>query len=321
LGSAEGYLIVNDVEEPPGHIDLRANQGYLGRIRVRSFLGMALRVGAGFVTGGSGDKETVGVLYIDFLHPHNFTKEEVQVAQMFANYAATAIAAARVHERKLEIEKVAAINAFGARFAHRVGNLLGTVPLNFNAIQRLLKESNDPHLKAHLDLLHEDVAKVERILEAGKNLRRFGSIQKEPVMINDLMQQVLQQQKLPANIDSALELDPEVGTLPANKSVLTDILSDMIDNALYAMPTGGRLVLGTQWHHENNVVEIRVSDTGGGIPPKVQQRLREPFFTTKEANLGLGVWLCHQAIQEMGGKLIINSEVDRGTSFIIQLPI
>ncbi len=321
LGSVDGYLIVDDVEKPPGHIDLRANQGYLGKIRVRSFLGVALRVGAGLVTEGSGDKETVGVLYIDFLHPHKFTREEVQVAQMFANYAATAIAAARVHERKLEIEKVAAINAFGARFAHRVGNLLGTVPLNFNAVQRLLKESDDLHLQAHLELLREDIAKVERILVAGKNLRRFGSIQKEPLMINDLLREILAQQKLPANVDARLELDPQVEKLPANKSVLMDIFSDMIDNAMYAMPTGGCLTMGTKLHRESNVVEIRVSDTGCGISPEVLQRLREPFFTTKEANLGLGVWLCHQAVQEMGGKLKISSEVDRGTSFIIQLPI
>jgi len=323
LGSAEGYLIVDDVESPPHDVDVRPREGFLQRIRVQSFLGVALRVGAGFGTEGSGDKETVGVLYIDFLHPHKFQKEEIQVAQMFANYAATAIAAARVHERKLEIERVAAINAFGARFAHRVGNLLGTVPLNFNAIQRLLKDSSNPHLKAHLDLLREDVAKVERILEAGKNLRRFGSIHKEPVMINEIIREVFGQQKLPPTINVALELDEKVGTVAANKPVLMDILSDMIDNALYAMPNGGRLTLGTKLYRENNMVEIRVSDTGWGIPPDVLQSLQKPlpFFSTKENNLGLGVWLDYQAVQQMGGKLHIESQVNIGTSFSIQLPL
>jgi GAF domain-containing protein len=321
LGSAEGYLIVDDVESPPHDVDVRPHEGFLQQIRVQSFLGVALRVGTGFGAEGSSDKETVGVLYIDFLHPHKFQKEEIQVAQMFANYAATAIAAARVHERKLEIERVAAINAFGARFAHRVGNLLGTVPVNFNAIQRLLKNSSNPHLKAHLDLLREDVAKIERILEAGKNLRRFGSINKEQVMINEIIREVIGQQKLPPTINVTLKLDEKVGTVAANKPVLMDIFSDMIDNALFAMPSGGRLTMETELHRDSNMVEIRVSDTGCGIPPEILPRLREPFFTTKEANLGLGVWLCHQAVQEMGGKLIIHSDVDRGTSFTIQLPI
>ena len=323
LGSTEGYLIVDDVERPPLNVDVRPNEGFLRQIRVCSFLGVALRVGAGFVAEGSGEKETVGVLYIDFLHPHQFTKEEVEVAQMFANYAATAIAAARIHERKLEIEKVAAINTFGARFAHRVGNLLGTVPVNFEAIRRLLKESTDPHLQAHLDLLHGDVRMVEGILEAGKNLHKFSSIHQELVMINDILREVLRQQKLPEHIHAALELDPEVGTLPANKSVLMDILSDMIDNALYAMPKGGRLTLGTRWLRENNIVEIRVSDTGEGISPDILQSLQKPlpFFSTKENNLGLGVWLAHQAVQQMGGKLIIASQINIGTSFIIQLPL
>ncbi|MDZ7360445.1 MAG: GAF domain-containing protein [candidate division KSB1 bacterium] len=323
LGSAEGYLIVDDVESPPHDVDVRPHEGFLQQIRVQSFLGVALRVGTGFGTEGSSDKETVGVLYIDFLHPHKFQKEEIQVAQMFANYAATAIAAARVHERKLEIERVAAINAFGARFAHRVGNLLGTVPVNFNAIQRLLKDSSNPHLKAHLDLLREDVAKIERILEAGKNLRKFGSIHKEAVVMNDILREVLGQQKLPDHVNASLDLDQEVGTLTANKSVLMDILSDMIDNALYAMPNGGHLTLGTKLHRENNMVEIRVSDTGWGIPSDVLQSLQKPlpFFSTKENNLGLGVWLDYQAVQQMGGKLHIESEVNFGTSFIIQLPL
>ena len=323
LRNANGYIIVEDVQNPPDHVNIRVNEGIFGQIKVQSFLGVALRVGAELVAEGSGDKETVGVLYIDFLRPHKFKKEEIEVAQMFANYAATAIAAARVHERKLEIEKVAAINAFGARFAHRVGNLLGTVPLNFTAIQKLLKASNDPHLKAHLDLLREDVAKVERILEAGKNLRRFGSIQQEAVRLNDLMKEVFEQQKLPANIDARLELDPQVETLAASQSVLMDIFSDMIDNALSVMPTGGRLTMSTRLLHESNIVEIRLSDTGSGIAPEVLKRLRErePFFSTKEANMGLGVWLCHLAVQQMGGKLMIESQVNAGTSFIIHLPI
>jgi len=323
LNSSEGYITVEDVEVPPANIDLRAHEGFMGQIRVCSFLGVLLRISAGSVAAGSHEKETVGVLYIDFLKPHKFEKDEIQVAQMFANFAAAAIAAARMQERKLElekVEKVSAINSFGTRFAHRVGNLLGTVPVNFDAVQRLLKNSNDQHLKAHLDLLHDDVKKVQRILEAGKNLRRFGSIQKEPVMINEIMCEVLGLQALPPNVTATLELDPKVELLLANKPVLMDILSDMIDNAFYAMENGGHLTLATRLHREINVVEFRVSDTGCGIPPEVLQRLREPFFTTKEANLGLGVWLCHQAVQEMGGQLRIASQVGQGTSFIIQLP-
>jgi len=321
--SPAGYIMVEDIHHPPAHVNIRVNEGILGQIKIQSFLGVALRVGAGFVAEGSDDKEMVGVLYIDFHQPRKFKKEEIEVAQMFANYAATAIAAARIHERRLEIERVAAINAFGARFAHRVGNLLGTVPLNFNAIQRLLNEANYPALKAHLDLLGEDIRKVERILEAGKILRRYGSIHREPVMINALMQEVLEQQKLPENINVAFELDQEVGTIAANKLVIMDILSDMIDNALYAMPTGGRLVLETKKHRENNTVEIRVSDTGWGIPPDILQSLQKPlpFFSTKKNNLGLGVWLDYQAVQQMGGRLNIESQVNVGTTFSIHLPL
>ena len=323
LKSSAGYIIVEDINQPPARVNIRVNEGILGQINVQSFLGMALRVGAEVVAEGSDDKETVGVLYIDFLQPHKFKKEEIEVAQMFANYAATAIAAARIHERRLEYERVTAINAFGARFAHRVGNLLGTVPLNFNAIQRLLNGADSAPLQAHLKLLSEDVRKVERILDAGKSLRRHGAINKEPVMINQLIRELAEQHKMPENIVVRLELDQEAGNIAANKLVLVDILSDMIDNAIYAMPGGGQLILGTQKHHDNNTIEIHVRDTGCGIQPDILQTLQKPlpFFSTKKDNLGLGVWLDYQAVQQMGGRLNIESQVEVGTTFSIQLPL
>ena len=321
LSSADGVLIIDDVEKPPMELDVRPNQGFLGQIRVRSFLGVALRVGAKFDAEGREDRETVGVLYVDFLSPHNFKKQEIVLAQMFANYAATAIAASRAHHRKIEAEKLNAVNAFGARFAHRVGNLLGTVPVNFKAIDSLLNGSANTTLQSHLNILRNDVQKIQRLLLAGRNLKKFESSVKELLMLNDLLRTVAGQRSMPENVAMTLELDNRVPAISASRSVLIDIISDMIDNALYAMEKkGGRLLLATRLIDASNTVEIRVSDTGIGIPQNVLSRLREPFFTTKEANLGLGVWLCNQAVQQMGGELIIESEVDTGTSFVIQLP-
>jgi len=322
LESPEGYLVVDDVELPPENVNLRPSEGFMGQIKVRSFLGVLLRVGSGSVSEKSGDTETVGVLYVDFLRQHTFKKEEVQIAQMFANYAATAIAVARAHERKLEVERLGAINSFGARFAHRVGNLLGTVPINFAAIQKMLQHLQDPALQSHLELLEEDVDKVQRILDMGRNLRRFDTNKKETVDLNEILREVLAEQSLPANVSASLNLDEATLPLQGNKALFKDIFDDMVENALDAMPNGGRLEISTRLNREQSLVVVRVTDTGHGIPQRVLERLRhEPFTTTKEANMGLGVWLCHQAMQQMGGKLEIESQVNAGTSFIIELPV
>jgi len=319
LSSAEGVLIVDDVEKPPMKLDVRANQGFLGQIRVQSFLGVALRVGAGVSADGKGDKETVGVLYIDFLSPHNFKEQEIDLAQIFANYAATAIAASRAQQRKVEEEKLNAISLFGARFAHRVGNLLGTVPVNFRAVESKLNGADDEALREHLNLLREDVQKIQRLLLASRNLKKFETSVKEAVMINDLLREIAEQHILPTNVSMEIKLDDNVPPIIASRSVLADILSDMIDNSLYAMEkSGGRLTLCTKLH--DGMIELRVADEGCGIAPEILKRLREPFTTTKEANLGLGVWLCDQAVQQMGGSLIIESEANVGTSFTIHLP-
>lgn len=322
MESSEQYLVVDDVENPPPPVALRIGEGFLGRIKVRSFLGVLLRVATEGTAENHTEKETVGVLYIDFLSPHTFKKEEIQLAQMFGDYAATAIAAARLREHRLAMEKLAAINAFGARFAHRVGNLLGTVPVNFEAIERLLRRVELPDLRDHLELLRDDVQKVQRILEAGRHLRRFGSGHQENFDLTALLRELTAAQILPANIQLSLELEEKVPALSLNRAVLVDIFSDMIENALYAMAeTGGTLTISARHLSQLRMVEVCVRDTGCGIAPHVLERLGEPFFTTKEANLGLGVWLCRQAVEDMGGKLLFTSEVNVGTAFTIQLPL
>lgn len=168
--------------------------------------------------------------------------------------------------------------------------MLGTVPVNFEAIERLLRRVQLPDLRAHLELLRDEVQKVQRILEAGRHLRRFGSSHQENFDLTALLRELTAAQILPTNIQLNLELEEKMPALFLNRAVLVDIFCHMIENTLYAMSeTGGTLTISARHLPQLRIVEVCVRDTGCGIASHVLERLGEPFFTTQAADLGLGV--------------------------------
>jgi signal transduction histidine kinase len=104
----------------------------------------------------------------------------------------------------------------------------------------------------------------------------------------------------------------------ADEAQLRQVFLNLIRNAREAMPRGGQLTV-TAWHTPEGV-EVRVQDTGEGMTPEVQERLYEPFFTTKTGGTGLGLALSRQIVESHGGRLSLESAVGRGTTFHVFLP-
>jgi signal transduction histidine kinase len=86
------------------------------------------------------------------------------------------------------------------------------------------------------------------------------------------------------------------------------------------MPTGGTINIGVHKHNEEQII-IRITDDGCGIPPDLLARVGEPFFTTKQNGTGLGMAVTHQIIESHGGRMLIESEIDYGTTVSVLLPI
>jgi len=106
-----------------------------------------------------------------------------------------------------------------------------------------------------------------------------------------------------------------------NPSELREVLTNMIFNAVDAMPNGGKITISTQ-PQTDEWVEMRITDTGIGMTEEVKKRIFDPFFTTKGVtNSGLGMSVSFGIVKRHGGEILIESEVGKGTSFIIHLPI
>ena len=118
------------------------------------------------------------------------------------------------------------------------------------------------------------------------------------------------------------DLDADLPIIQGNANQLQQVLMNLMINAQQAM--GGKAgEVRVSAHRDEDQIEIRVSDNGPGIPAEIQQRLFEPFFTTKPAGegTGLGLSVSFGIVKDHSGEISVDSEVGRGTDFIIRIPI
>jgi signal transduction histidine kinase len=117
-----------------------------------------------------------------------------------------------------------------------------------------------------------------------------------------------------------LEVDPTLPSLKIDKGKITQALINIVTNGLYAMEGGGRLAIQAEIDRRD-WVKVTVSDTGKGIPKEEIEKVFDYSYTTREKGLGLGLPIAHKVIEEHGGKITIESQVRKGTTISIYLPV
>ncbi len=178
----------------------------------------------------------------------------------------------------------------------------------------------------------EGVGRVAKIVRAMRNLAPVGDEQKTPVDINSTIDSTVtvcrNEWKYVANVEMDLAGDlPPLLCLPAE---LSQVILDLIINAARAIgevvgerpERKGTIIVSTR--RDGDWVEIRVRDTGGGIPDQIRSKVFDPFFTTKEvgAGVGHGLSIAHSVVVDKhGGTITFETETGEGTTFIVQLPV
>jgi signal transduction histidine kinase len=166
-----------------------------------------------------------------------------------------------------------------------------------------------------------------------KRLRQFykkdqGDEDIKPVDINDLVTESVsitqprwKDESMARGLDLRIETRlGEVPVFPVNGPEIREVLTNLIFNAVDAMPEGGVITIRTR--AEGAEVILEVIDTGTGMTEDTRRRCLEPFFTTKdEDGTGLGLSVTHGILQRHGGSMDVESEVGKGTTFILRLPV
>jgi signal transduction histidine kinase len=116
-----------------------------------------------------------------------------------------------------------------------------------------------------------------------------------------------------------VELDRELPVIDADPALINRALQNLVLNALDAMPSGGSLLLRTG--HHDGAVTLSVSDTGSGLTREECERLFTPYYTTKQHGTGLGLAIVQSVVSDHHGKITVESEPGRGSTFRIELPV
>ncbi len=232
----------------------------------------------------------------------------------------------RIEEQLFQAEKLRAVGEMASGVAHDFNNALAAILGN---TQLLLHNAPDGELKETLKII-EKVAK-----DSGQTVRRLQDFTRRGlpqeflnVDINTIIRDSIEMTKprwkdesqsrgIHIEIASSLQDIPFVS---GNASELREVLTNMIFNAVEAMPEGGKIEIRT--FQKRRGIYIQISDTGVGIAEEAKKRIFEPFFTTKPfTNTGLGLSMSYGIIKKFGGEIEVESRVGRGTTFTITLPV
>jgi two-component system NtrC family sensor kinase len=236
---------------------------------------------------------------------------------------------AEAENRLLQSEKQASIGRLAAGVAHEINNPLTGV-LTFTRILLRSQDIGEKNL-SHLQKIAESTIRVKKIVKGLLDFSRQTELDREPTDINRLIHGVIsamENQALIKGVSMKFNSAENLPMLTLDRNQIQSVLINLIINALDAMGQGGTIAISTGISLSasdtgKKGVEIAVSDNGCGIPPEDLDKLFEPFFTTKEVGegTGLGLAVSYGIVQRHGGTIRVQSEVGRGSTFTVWLPI
>jgi len=231
----------------------------------------------------------------------------------------------RMQEQLMVTDRLASIGQLASGIAHELNNPLTSV-IGFSDLL-LGKEDLPDDVREDLKIINREAQRTSQVVKNLLTFARKHGQAKQPVSINSLIGQVLEMRAYEQrvnNIEVNTQFAPDLPEIVADSFQLQQVFLNIIINAEYFMieaHKGGTLTITTQ--RAGDIIRISFADDGPGIAKENLGHLFDPFFTTKEVGkgTGLGLSICHGIITEHGGRIYAESELGKGATFIIELPI
>jgi two-component system, NtrC family, sensor kinase len=237
----------------------------------------------------------------------------------------------KTQRRNLQIEKMASLGQLSATVAHELNNPISGILTYSKLIQKKLgKDSTSPEEKdtilKHLKMIETESARSGEIVKNMLLFSRQGAtdVQQKDInrVINSAIDLISHHLEL-HNIQLIKELQEGVPAIYIDENQIKQALIALFVNAVEAMENEGILGVTTEWNRTEKSIWIYIRDTGKGIPEGLKNQIFEPFFTTKNAvkGVGLGLSSVYAIINNHKGDIVVESEVEKGTTFIVKLPL
>ena len=234
-------------------------------------------------------------------------------------------------DRAVQAERVAAWRELARRLAHELKNPL--FPLQVTVENLLRAKEKSPEMfeevfRESTATLLAEINNLKSIIGRFSEFSKMPQPQRRATQVNDVVRSVLRVFQAQLQANNQISVRTELGDLPeisADPDLLHRALSNLILNAIDAMPQGGELTIRTAATGGDEAraadrVGILVSDTGSGLTPEECARLFTPYYTTKQHGTGLGLAIVQSVVSDHGGKISVESAKEKGTTFRIELP-
>ncbi|MEH2440943.1 GAF domain-containing sensor histidine kinase [Nostoc sp.] len=321
-------LAVKDAQKNPEYG--QAPEGYC------AYLGIPLR---------TAENKVIGTICSFNHQPRDFTKEDIQIVELFAERAATAIDNYHLYQQQckfnhlleaevekrtaelqttqaklLEQERLAAIGEFAAMIVHEIRNPLTTMIMGLKYFRKtILTESAQERLALALS----EASRLERLLSEILLYAKPQVLELYELDVNELIYELLLCiHEMPEAVERQIEFIPVLPTVKVlgDKDKLKQVFINIIRNACEAVTAGDIVKLKVDFTHINKVC-INVHNGGEPIPSEVLTKLSQPFFSTKSGGTGLGLAITKRIVNAHNGELSICSDLLTGTTVSVQLPV
>jgi two-component system sensor histidine kinase HydH len=285
-----------------------------------------------------GKGKVIGVILVDNLYNQNpITEEDIHFLGMFANQAGLAIENAslyrhleEVHQELKEtqtflvhLEKMVALGEMSTAIAHEIKNPLTSIGGFARRLDRSLPEESQE--KKYSQTIFKEVSRLEKILNDLLNYTRDESLIFKELDLRDILEESISMVATgihSGGIQFIKEYGEGIPKVMGDSHQLKQTFFNLINNACQAMKEKGILFLRVHSFSKNgsSYIKVEVEDTGKGIDPENLHNIFNPFYSTKESSLGLGLPIVHRIITSHRGQIEVDNHPGKGVNFIITLP-
>jgi len=295
-------------------------------------------------------KEVLGIILVDNRYNNQpISGDQLRLLTRFATHASWVIENSRLLTRLLETnrellstkeqlvqsEKLAALGEISAEVAHEIKNPLVSIGgfarrLEKNTKQFSEKFDHKEELKFIADysnIIMSEVDRLEKLLTNILMYSKAGVLKREVCDINELLEEGIFLFKSGFFMNGIVvhrHLDNDLPFLHLDRPKIKQVLINLFYNAMESMPSGGDLTLSTyreKYIGGQNVITVRIEDSGGGIPQDIFENIFNPFFTTKSSGTGLGLSISRKIIETHGGTIKVENNIGRGVTVFLHLPL